>query len=80
MMRFEKDFRKFYRNKVLHMGRIITHISIGQGLTVWTAALWKGAGGPGAEAVGKPLNWTHNSPSEILCLRYSTCREMEKFH
>lgn len=48
----EKNFRKFYRNKVLHMGRIITCVNIGQGLTVWIAALWKGADDPGTEAEG----------------------------
>lgn len=48
---FEKNFRKFYRTKVLHMGRINTCVSINQGLTDWIAALWKGAGDPGTEAV-----------------------------
>lgn len=46
---FEKHFSKFHRNKVLHVGRIITCVSIGQGLIVWIAALWKGTG---AEAEG----------------------------
>lgn len=51
-MHFEKHFSKFHRNKVLHVGRIITCVGIGQGLIVWIAALWKGAGGPGTEAEG----------------------------
>lgn len=49
---FKRTFRMFYRNKVLHMGRIITCGSIGWGLTVWIAALSKRAGGPGTEAEG----------------------------
>lgn len=46
----EMNFRKFYRNKVLTKGRIITCVS--QGLIVWIAVLWKGDGSPGTEAEG----------------------------
>lgn len=47
---FERNFRKFYRKKVLHVGGTIMCVSISRGLTVWIAALWKRAGGPGTQA------------------------------